>query len=224
MEETIRLIQGDCLKEMQSLEDKSVDLVLTDPPYEVGFADWDRLNLQWFNEAQRVSKAMAFTCGIANIYSYPKPTWIICWAKQGSTRRNSTGGFNHWEPVLYYGDHKIQVDFKSLPDIQNHANFDGFPCPKPLNLFKWLVKELTNEGDLVLDCFMGSGTTGIACVRAKRRFIGIELNPDYFAIASKRIREAKAQSSLLPIASYGVSAQTSKNERCTRSAGKEEEI
>ena len=62
------------------------------------------------------------------------------------------------------------------------------PTMKDLKVIKYLVETLTNEGDLVLDCFMGSGTTGVACKNLKRDFIGIEINKDYFEIAKNRIK------------------------------------
>lgn len=65
------------------------------------------------------------------------------------------------------------------------------PTQKPLDLLEWLVKTYSNEGDLILDPFAGSGTTGAACIKLKRDFIGIELNPDYFAIAQERIAHAE---------------------------------
>jgi DNA modification methylase len=62
---------------------------------------------------------------------------------------------------------------------------------------RWLIEHYTNEGDTVLDPYMGSGTTGIACVELGRNFIGIELDPNYFAIAQKRIEAAQAQGVLV---------------------------
>ena len=67
------------------------------------------------------------------------------------------------------------------------------PTQKPLPLMKELVSLFSNYGDLVLDPFMGSGTTAVACVNFGRRFIGIELDEKYFDIACKRIRDAYAQ-------------------------------
>ena len=61
---------------------------------------------------------------------------------------------------------------------------------KPIKLMEEIVKIHTNENDLILDCFMGSGSTGVACMNTGRRFIGIELDNNYFNIASKRIEEA----------------------------------
>ena len=63
------------------------------------------------------------------------------------------------------------------------------PTQKPIALMEWLIKTYTNEGDLVLDPCMGSGTTGIACINTGRRFIGFEKDPDYFSAAQNRFRE-----------------------------------
>lgn len=67
------------------------------------------------------------------------------------------------------------------------------PTQKPVDLMEYLVLTYTRPGETVLDNTMGSGTTGIACMRLDRRFIGIERDPSYFAIAERRIQEARAQ-------------------------------
>ena len=63
----------------------------------------------------------------------------------------------------------------------------GHPTQKPVYVMKWLLERLTNEGDLILDPFMGSGSTGVACKELNRRFIGIELDENYFDISCKRL-------------------------------------
>jgi len=84
---------------------------------------------------------------------------------------------------------------RGLPDIWRHpasgAKPSGHPAEKPIGLLQAIVKETPAE--LVLDPFMGSGTTGVACARLGRRFIGIEIEPRYFDIACKRIEEAQRQ-------------------------------
>ena len=67
------------------------------------------------------------------------------------------------------------------------------PCPKPTNVMRWIIERTTFKNDNVFDPFMGSGTTGVACVQTGRNFIGIEIDPTYFAIAEKRIAEAQLQ-------------------------------
>jgi len=85
---------------------------------------------------------------------------------------------------------------KNILEISN-ANQRGksHPTQKPVALMEYLIKTYTNEGEAVVDFTMGSGTTGVACVNTGRKFIGIELDPDYFAIAEKRISEAQRSAS-----------------------------
>ena len=74
----------------------------------------------------------------------------------------------------------------------SNANQKGkvHPTQKPVDLLEYLIKTYTNEGEVVLDFTMGSGSTGVACANTNRKFIGIELDNNYFDIASKRIKEA----------------------------------
>ena len=71
------------------------------------------------------------------------------------------------------------------------------PTMKPVSLMSELVADFTNHGETILDPFMGSGTTLVACAKLGRKGIGIELDPDYFEIACKRVRDAYAQPDLL---------------------------
>jgi DNA modification methylase len=75
-----------------------------------------------------------------------------------------------------------------FPSVHNVGAFH--PTQKPVDLMEYLIRTYTNEGEVVLDPTMGSGTTGVACVNTGRRFIGIERDADYFAIAQRRIAEA----------------------------------
>ena len=63
------------------------------------------------------------------------------------------------------------------------------PTQKPVSLFEWLIKTYTNENEIVLDPCMGSATTAIACLKTGRKFIGFELNSEYFQIAKKRVKD-----------------------------------
>lgn len=88
---------------------------------------------------------------------------------------------------------------KKNPSIQTHTGYpthllefakdfpQRHPTQKPVALLEYLIKTYTNEGDIVLDNCMGSGSTGVACVNTRRDFIGIELDDEYFHIAQERI-------------------------------------
>ena len=98
-----------------------------------------------------------------------------------------------------YGAHGFDV-FKCPPDKSMPASVLKFanaqktvhPTQKPVALMEYLIRTYTNEGDIVLDNCMGSGTTGVACVNTGRRFIGIEMDTGYFQTAQGRIMEAEA--------------------------------
>jgi site-specific DNA-methyltransferase (adenine-specific) len=75
----------------------------------------------------------------------------------------------------------------------------GHITPKPVDMLENILRHSSNEGDTVLDCFMGTGSTGVACVNTNRNFIGIELDADYFKIAEKRIVEAQQAGKQLAI-------------------------
>ena len=85
--------------------------------------------------------------------------------------------------------------YKYPKNILNFSNANQkckvHPTQKPVSLLEYLIKTYTKEGDLVLDFTMGSGSTGVACLNTNRRFVGIELDENYFNIASKRIEEVK---------------------------------
>lgn len=85
---------------------------------------------------------------------------------------------------------KINTGFrhaKSILKVSNPRVKGGHPTQKPVELMEILIKMFTNENETVLDCCMGSGTTGVACKKLNRKFIGIELDPKYFSGAKKRI-------------------------------------
>jgi len=83
--------------------------------------------------------------------------------------------------------------FFLVPKVRQHAEeFNNHPTLKPVDLMHHLVKLLTRENQLVLDPFMGSGSTGVSCMSLKRKFIGYELNKDYFRIAEKRLKSRPA--------------------------------
>lgn len=96
-----------------------------------------------------------------------------------------------------YGKHKSNIaksDGKRLPLTvlkYNRVERPLHPTQKPVELLEYLIKTYTNEGDLVLDNCMGSGSAGVACINTNRNFIGIELDQKYFQIAEKRIKECE---------------------------------
>lgn len=84
---------------------------------------------------------------------------------------------------------------EKMKDIPDKSKGSLHPTQKPVALLEYLIKTYTNEGDLVLDNCMGSGSTGVACLNTNRKFIGIEKDDNYFEIAKKRIDEHNSKGS-----------------------------
>lgn len=220
-----KIINADCMDILKKLPDKSIDLILTDPPYNInidGGKGWDKIdNYDCFIKfIYREFKRIAKRTIIFFDYSY---TWLFeqidepkerfIWHREGGY----SGDFikKGYEPFyLYNGDPvnipKIRNDYadtddrlreyKSVSNVWDIPNLvgkknekQGHPTQKPLKLFERCVYMGSNENDLVLDCFSGSGTTAIACHRLKRRFICIEKDPEYWAASVKRLEDEQSQ-------------------------------
>ena len=190
----------DCLIGMKKLPDKCVDLVLTDPPYGVdydygGVYDDTRDNLKklippLMEQLLRISHRCLITCGYENIYYYPKPDHILIWHVPSATS-SSKWGFNLWQPILAYGkDPYLQNGLGRRADVITYTGSDRieeYSCAKPHEFWiKLLERGSVKETDIVVDPFLGSGTTLLACRKTNRIGLGFEINPDYEGIIRKR--------------------------------------
>lgn len=195
------LYLGDCLEYMKSMPDKSVDVVITDPPYGIGIAgnpirqrferqDWDNAipTADIFEQIFRVSKNQIIWGG--NYYDLPPHKNYLIWDKYQP--ENFTLAMCEMAWTSYNSPAKI---FRY--SVQREGS-NIHPTQKPIALMKWCIGKLTDATDTIFDPFMGSGTTGVACMQLGRKFIGCEIDPTYFVIAEKRIKQAAMQM-LLPI-------------------------
>lgn len=110
------------------------------------------------------------------------------------TRTGKTYSGGEANSIKNYGDLRVYNDKypKTIIEISNADQREKtHPTQKPVALMEYLIRTYTNEGETVLDFTMGSGTTGVACVKTKRDFIGIELDEGYFKIAEQRIMETE---------------------------------
>ena len=219
---TTRLILGDCLEVMKTLADGSVDAVVTDPPYLLGAASarrsadkpmgWADINnaafwyRAWMTEAWRVLLStgacwifanwrtlpvlQCAAAGIGGMYLTSVVVWDKDWPGVGSLR----GLRQHYELICLFACSDFAIADRSMSDIWRckwtSQRPMGHPQEKPVELTQ---RMLSLSGPIILDPFMGSGTTGVACVQTGRNFIGIEIEPKYFEIAQRRIAEAEAQ-------------------------------
>ncbi len=196
---SVELHLGDCLEVMKSMPDKSVDAVITDPPYGINKAEWDSVFPDYLiSEGFRLSNFMAVIPGIWALGDCislmgDKYLWTIGGHKGGGMT-NTPIGFNNWQPIVLGGKTKHRIGVDAFDFRPTDAGVPSFhPCQKPVNFMAWIIERCTQPTDTILDPFMGSGTTGVACVQTGRNFIGIEIDPTYFAIAERRIKEAQTQ-------------------------------
>lgn len=233
------LALGDCVKKMKQINDQSIGLILTDPPYNLGLfmknretnlgalrenhftaANWDHLeHSEWkkkmndfFEESSRVLRkdgALLIFVSLIKIETilslaeqngfYYKTTGV--WHKTNPMPRNKDLHFiNSTEAWLYFinkgktgtfnNDGKTVHDFYESSAINaKEKKYGKHPTQKPLALMDHFVELLSNEGDTILDPFMGSGSTGIAAMMRDRCFYGIELDEGYYKIAMRRIAD-----------------------------------
>jgi site-specific DNA-methyltransferase (adenine-specific) len=207
-----RIYQIDCVEGMKLLPDNSVDLILTDIPYNEanrksnGLRNLDKeqadiltFDLQAFLEqCKRVCKGSFYIfCGfqqLSVIDTYFRENKIsrrcIVWEKTNPSPMNAKTIWLSGIEVCVYGK-KPKATFNSFyrntvlkyPSGRSKQH----PTEKPLKLFEELLKISTNEGDVVLDTCIGSGTTAVAALKNNRRFIGFETESQYIEIANQRI-------------------------------------
>ena len=233
------IVNGDCLFYMKQVETHSIDLILTDPPYNLGkfmhqrktnlakmrnnhfaFSGWDELEYEdwvlemdrFFSESFRVMRkggTMIMFMSLMKLETiitlaqkhgfYYKTVGI--WHKLNPMPRNMNINFvNSTEAWLYFvkdattgtfnNEGKVMHDFvETSLTTGNEKKHGSHPTQKPEKLIAHFIKLLTNENEVILDCFMGSGTTATVSERLKRKFIGMEINEKYFNIATNRIKE-----------------------------------
>ncbi|KKM98293.1 hypothetical protein LCGC14_1159490 [marine sediment metagenome] len=201
------LYLGDCLEVMAGMEPGSVDAVVTDPPYP---KEYLRLYAPCWKASDRILKTpgvcfvMAAQMYLPDVFlGFPK-TWEYLWTGCFENRQMASpiwprGISAAWKPLIIYGKGFTKFKPWKYDTIPNQGDYRD-----PKKYHKWGQSEFQFETvisrfDLygtILDPFMGSGTTGVACANLGRKFIGIEIEPKYFDIACKRIELAESQGNL----------------------------
>lgn len=230
MKERYKLLLGNCLERIKEIEDGSVDCIITDPPYDINYCEWDK-EQDWktlAKEFKRVLKpngnVIVFQ-GWSNVAEtkrileteFTLKNWIIYDRIKG--RGGKTDLVSTREDILWFVNNEKNYTFNKMPSnikkktgglgLRNGCKYRAMsnvwtdispivpwskervkhPTQKPIQLMKRCVELWSNENDVVLDCFMGSNSTGVACLKTNRKFIGIELDKEYYEIAKERMEE-----------------------------------
>ncbi len=221
------LYNGDCLEVMKNIPDNSVDMILTDPPYNIArknnfqsmgrtgidFGEWDKNAdiFTYINEVYRIldknGSFIVFNAwkNLGNIAEYAENLGFVTkdmirLEKSNPMPRNRDRRYiTDYECAIWFVMPKAKWTFNRQDEKYQRPKFvcsidKGLhPTQKSLKLMEELLKIHSNKNDLVVDCFMGSGTTGVACKNLNRNFIGIELDEKYFNIAKDRIEKNLTQ-------------------------------
>jgi len=200
------LFLGDCREILKTIP--RADAVVTDPPYGIGrdgqkrttggnggrkayeFKGWDSERPQWLPEILAAAEHHVIWGG--NYFADLLPAtgkWLV-WDKL-----NGENGYADCELAwtnLQKAVRRLRYMWHGMLLAPGEARGDH-PTQKPVGVMSWAVQQLPSDAHTILDPFMGSGTTGVACIKLGRKFIGIEIEPKYFDIACKRIEEAWKQ-------------------------------
>jgi len=221
----MNLMLGDCLERMSEIPDGSVDMVLTDPPYGMGFQSNrskqgprhkkivgdDNLNADFIYDCYHKLSEGGGLIAFCNWETSCQWLWHIknagfkvksqvIWDRMHHGMGDLKGAFAPRHDVIWYATKGRRVFKNGRPkSVKSHQRPSptqdfSHPTCKPLGLIEELLVDTdsTSGNNSILDPFMGSGTTGVAAKKLGRDFIGIELDPEYFEIARKRIDETPA--------------------------------
>ena len=224
-----RILLGNCIELMSNLPANSIDFVLTDPPYLVNYRDrygrsiQNDVNAAWiqpaFAETYRLLKQDTFC---VSFYSWTRvdrfmAAWrgvgfqavghlVFCKAYASQSRFLR---YQHEQAyLLAKGRPSLPID--PIPDVIDmpYSGNGLHPTQKPVAALVPLIKSFSRVGDLVLDPFCGSGSTLIGAQSLNRRYLGIEFDPKYYAVANTRLQRPEFESSfrqlrILPVAAPG---------------------
>ena len=214
----IKLYNDDCFKIMKEMADKSVDISFTSPPYnrkrndkyknyDDDIADYYKFLCDFTDELLRITKKYIFINLQKNYYNKKdifkyigeysdKIVEIIVWEKTNPMPASGFNITNAYEFFFVLSDSALKSNTTYTKNIISSSVNSATTLKEHKAVMKqeisdYFIEKFTNVSDIVLDCFMGTGTTGVSCVKLNRNFIGVEINEEYYNTAKKRIRECE---------------------------------
>jgi len=220
--DNIDIYNLDCFELFSSIDDKSIDLVLTDPPFGMSFQSGYRKikhekilnddNLDWLpewcKEINRIVKDdshLYIFCSWHKVEvfkleleKYFKIKNILIWEKNNTGMGDLYGDYApQYEMCIFINNGKDLNNGRHSNIIKaKRTNNELHPTQKPVNLMEFFITKSTKKEDMVLDTFAGSFSTAIACHNTGRRFIGTEINKEYYDNAVKRLKKLSSQITL----------------------------
>lgn len=198
---------ADCLEILPQIPDKSVDLVLTDPPYGINYYSGRykngnphlpiKNNDDLFLPLLELWRILKETGALFSFNSFKNPIIDdkvknqIIWVKNNWTAGDLTGNFaNQYESIAFIPKAEFKLKGKRFSNVWyfDRVTPEFHPTQKPVDLITRIIKCGSINNDLILDPFLGSGTTAIACKMLQRKYIGIEINPQYCDITIQRLK------------------------------------
>ena len=193
----------DCVEGLKRFSDNYFDLAIVDPPYGLGnklvdggagrngkfdknrdSVKWDILpNDEYFKELMRVSKNQIIWG--SNYFELPPTRCNLIWYKM---QEFSGADFE----LAWTSFDKASKAFK-MSRVEAYSDGKIHPCQKPIKLYEWILKNYANEGDLILDTHLGSGSIRIACQKNGFAFTGFEIDKDYYEAQEKRFKDFVSQ-------------------------------
>jgi len=205
-----KIICGDCLELIKLIPNNSIDVVFTDPPYGLkkdgvkGDADLS-LFYNVLSECDRVLKDNSFFITFFSTKFLPRLFqnnpftyfWqIVLYCPEGRvkspigyTKYMSCSIFKKGNPKIVRWSKDIFIDTPGRM-VEPDEGYIDHPTPKPKHFIKEILKMFSNKNDLILDPFIGSGSTAVACLQLDRRFIGFEIEERYYKLALERVQRA----------------------------------
>ena len=194
----------DCVTALKRYADNHFDLAIVDPPYGIEIAEWDkeRPTDEYWEQLFRVSKNQIVWGG--NYFNLPIKRQWICWDKS-VIKAGYLGKREFDEFELAWTSFDGKCKMIRFSDIGNMNGFDGklkvdytfkgkiHPCQKHINIYDWILQNYAEQGNLILDTHLGSGSSRIACAKGNFNFTGFELNKDYYEAQEKRFKDFVSQ-------------------------------
>ncbi|MAC34955.1 MAG: hypothetical protein CME38_15345 [Haliea sp.] len=212
----MKLLNGDCLDLLENIPDKSIDILYTDAPYippehsktltkyKKTLSEMGILESFYKNFLEKIDRVLkddgivllycnsdSYVMFYIHLYPYVKKMRCFVWDKI----RCSLGyTFRHQHELILYGERPNMKCIRcGTGDIFKYnsvkANIKTHPAEKPIDLHKHILKNIVDKDKVVLDTFMGTGSIGVACKELGCKYIGMELEPEYYKIAKERIEK-----------------------------------